>query len=571
MHGSLRLFSLVIFSWAGTLGIFSFSAHGQANAYRGLWVGEVQLNAVNEVSVPLDENNVPIAPNPNNPTPTFDRASLFLILHVNGAGQVSLLKDAAILNRAPVDGDGLQSTLDLALVTDESLYDDFPVQPAQRVASAVFDFGDARATDALNAMVDAAAQAAANNLSSESASQSAALTGAQAVIDNADVAASFDQFLSDFLDPASLQAITDAIAGGGTSQELTDAEAAAAALRDASFYEDTRGIDILDAIEEAVLNATPGSEDAAANQAAAAFSDVNSAYNRFLAGGAFSTMINAAVTAAATARVNSEDVRDAVEALAEVTAARTEAIQVSVQPYDDDRAADAVEQILDVIVNTATNSTTSASTSLLEIELFQAVEQELADNVLRSPELTQTPSGDYTEFVRSSSFQNSASVAANAAGTAAFDENENNPFSNSTSIFNAAKLAAINALQVEYATAARAELNSLPMSGSFAPGESGLTATLSLPANFPTNPFRHRRHPDHTTGFDISRVITIDFDAEATQLDVTGYGVQQITGTYREEVSGLHKPLGPDSDIGLKVEGTFTLNRISFIDALNAR
>jgi hypothetical protein len=47
--------------------------------------------------------------------------------------------------------------------------------------------------------------------------------------------------------------------------------------------------------------------------------------------------------------------------------------------------------------------------------------------------------------------------------------------------------------------------------------------------------------------------------------------VQRITGVYREEIFGLHKPLGPQQDKGLKVEGRFELNRISLIDALNAR
>ena len=54
----------------------------------------------------LDKNNVPIAPDPNVPTPTADRAHLRLILHVNGAGQVSLLRDVAVLNRRPEPAPG---------------------------------------------------------------------------------------------------------------------------------------------------------------------------------------------------------------------------------------------------------------------------------------------------------------------------------------------------------------------------------------------------------------------------------------------------------------------------------
>lgn len=75
-------------------------AFAQANAYRGLWIGQVTLSRATEVTVPLDENNVPVAPNPAVPTATADEAHLRVILHVNGAGQVSLLKDVAVLDRS---------------------------------------------------------------------------------------------------------------------------------------------------------------------------------------------------------------------------------------------------------------------------------------------------------------------------------------------------------------------------------------------------------------------------------------------------------------------------------------
>src|ERR1051325_9968689 len=61
--------------------------------YRGLWIGDVTLKYATEVTVPLNSNNVPIAPNPAVPTPTADQANLRLILHVNGAGSVSLLRE----------------------------------------------------------------------------------------------------------------------------------------------------------------------------------------------------------------------------------------------------------------------------------------------------------------------------------------------------------------------------------------------------------------------------------------------------------------------------------------------
>ena len=110
------------------------------------------------------------------------------------------------------------------------------------------------------------------------------------------------------------------------------------------------------------------------------------------------------------------------------------------------------------------------------------------------------------------------------------------------------------------------------MSGDFGPGMSGLAAEIVLPANHPTNPFRHRRHPDHTVGFDIRRLVNLSFLSQEDQpVGRAGYGVDRIAGIYEEEIFGLHKPLGPSRDIGLKVRGTFQLNRISHIDTLNGR
>ena len=153
-------------------------------------------------------------------------------------------------------------------------------------------------------------------------------------------------------------------------------------------------------------------------------------------------------------------------------------------------------------------------------------------------------------------------------------------------------MATVKALQSAYNVAARAMRNELPMAGVFGPGSGdprrsnelaqpsdlgppGLEARLYLPASHPTNPFRHRRHPDHTTGYNIERVIRLDFDGvQGNSLEAAGYGVDRITGTYREEIFGLHKPLGPDPvahPVGLRTEGRFELNRVSLIDTLNTR
>ena len=95
----------------------------QSSPYRGLWVGEAVLGAVNEVTVPLDAAGVPRAPDPKVPTPTFDAASLRLIIHVDAMGRASLLKHVAILARKAGDQ---ESDSDVALVTDARLYGAFP-------------------------------------------------------------------------------------------------------------------------------------------------------------------------------------------------------------------------------------------------------------------------------------------------------------------------------------------------------------------------------------------------------------------------------------------------------------
>ena len=70
----------------------------------------------------------------------------------------------------------------------------------------------------------------------------------------------------------------------------------------------------------------------------------------------------------------------------------------------------------------------------------------------------------------------------------------------------------------------------------------------------------------------MNRTVKLSFFSEDNQPQTRGsYGVDRISGVYDEEIFGLHKPLGPDKDIGLKVRGSFQLQRISLIDALNGR
>src|SRR6266498_648147 len=119
---------------------------------RGLWVGEVTLTNVNEVSVAVNAQNVVVAPDPNVPTPTADAAHLRLILHVDGDGQVRLLRSVAVINQSTND------TPNPALVTDESLYPNSR-GIARRISAVAFDFGEFKAYLALSNVAQVVASA----------------------------------------------------------------------------------------------------------------------------------------------------------------------------------------------------------------------------------------------------------------------------------------------------------------------------------------------------------------------------------------------------------------------------
>ena len=664
------------------------AAQAQSDPARGLWVGEVTLKYATEVTVPLDASNNPIAPNPQVPTPTFDDANLRLILHVNGAGQVSLLRDVAIVRRKP---DDLTSENDIALLTDERLYGDFPPQAAQRIASAVFDFGDARATAAVDAVVEKAIAEAYSivgpktqadvDTSTERATvegdafnaAKAPATGAPSVIPTADAAARFGSFLlSDF----SLAAV-DALAGGGSDTAVRNS---AYDLKDRSFYGDDRGVAMLNAVKAAIAGAAVGEEQAAARAAAAAYADTANDYQRFIAGELFGDMITSAAAAAGSAAgplvelaitgltgtnnaapatvtaiahglqngakvVVRGSVVTALNGTHTVTAvtpdtfqiaavfttpaagaslgffipvdalaaavnndpggadAEAEALRVQIAAYNDTRAVDAINVVRTSMINAANAAASAAGGLSAELRerrvreaVFAAGLQSLSNNVTRYELPEGAPSVDYTDFVRSDTYADSAVDAARAVAKAMVDEKANNVLATEASIKGQGRAAAYNALQDVYSAAARSSQTTLSMQSGAAGGGFGsgkgdarltadlgsgdslagpaLTATLVLPASHPTNPFRHRRHPDHTRGFDITRKIRIDFDdADPSPNPSAGFGVDRITGVFREEIFGLHKPLGPDVDnpIGLRVEGRFELYRISLIDALDAR
>lgn len=598
-------------SWRGLLALHLLCAAGvalgQASPYRGLWIGTVSLRSVNEVAIPLDESNIPIAPDPRVPTPTFDEANLRLLIHVNGAGQASLLKDVAILNRQDPNAEEPNSEIfaqekDLALVTDPRVYSEFPPQAARRFGSAVFDFGDAAATEALDALVAEATRLATDfamnpglNVANQalrvqarqvlSAQIVAALTG---IADKADVAEAFNGFIAQFN-----SGVVDAIAADPAGPEVAESLVWANDLKTQSFYGDERAIDMVNAVVAAVEAAAPGEEERDAQNAASAYADVQNLYQRFISGRSFGTMLLAAAAEAGIAAklpgASAASIETAIRSIPESTQAILESVTAKVNMYSDTRSVQAINQVLAAMALNAYNNRGRPASDIVS-RSEQAGRSTLSDMVARYPLPTQTPTLDYNAFVQSAAFDAAVQKVADAAAQGAIDERGTNELYSEISVSNAARIAAVVALNLEYATAARAARTELPLTGVFGPGSGeptpvaeltqptdlgapGLEGRIYLPASHPTNPFRHRRHPDHTVGFDIQRVIRLDFDGEqGDALTSAGYGVDQVTGTYREEIFGLHKALGPDpvnSPIGLKTEGRFQLNRISFIDTLN--
>jgi hypothetical protein len=113
----------------------------------------------------------------------------------------------------------------------------------------------------------------------------------------------------------------------------------------------------------------------------------------------------------------------------------------------------------------------------------------------------------------------------------------------------------------------------LPMAGHFAISNK-LSATLTLSATAPTNPFRHQYHPDHDNldatfrnfkaeAYAVARHIELRFAAsDPTGRSAPSFGHDTMAGTYREHVSGLHKD-------DIHVAGTFRLQRVAITPVLN--
>jgi hypothetical protein len=115
--------------------------------------------------------------------------------------------------------------------------------------------------------------------------------------------------------------------------------------------------------------------------------------------------------------------------------------------------------------------------------------------------------------------------------------------------------------------------NELVLSGIFATNNS-VSGSITISPNSPTNPFRHKYHPDHDNlnasysgtadppeVYTIQRSFQLQFNPAPANAP-PGYGYQQIGGTYTETFSGLHRT-------NIVVSGPFTLQRISTIGVLN--
>ena len=102
--------------------------------------------------------------------------------------------------------------------------------------------------------------------------------------------------------------------------------------------------------------------------------------------------------------------------------------------------------------------------------------------------------------------------------------------------------------------------NDLPLAGDFAIG-STVRGTNSMSDTFARNPFKHRYHPDHARGYDLTRVIELEVSPPPAN-PPPGYGDSVLDGLYRETVTGLHRT-------NIVVGGIFRLTRLTPTAELN--
>jgi hypothetical protein len=111
----------------------------------------------------------------------------------------------------------------------------------------------------------------------------------------------------------------------------------------------------------------------------------------------------------------------------------------------------------------------------------------------------------------------------------------------------------------------------LTLTGAFG-GDHVLSGTIQLDPQFPTNPFRHKFHPDHdnrntppgrTEVYQVTRQIFLQFsNAPPPGVQAMDYGYLVKAGAYRETVTGLNKT-------PITCQGIFQLRRVCNVAVLN--
>lgn len=382
----------------------------------------------------------------------------------------------------------------------------------------------------------------------------------------------------------------------GTSTEFANFNTvmtAAVDLRDESLFGDTRGIDAIAGVIVAAANAVAETDAAAdisikqANARAAVIdawhnaADVDQAYNRFLASADFVVLptfiVDVVVDAALIEVGRSTDPADIILAIqdaliAEDPVSTADAAAVSLQSaslFGDPRAVNALSTLVNQTAEAAAAQVLVSTDRAALTELVEAAASNAFASIQAAPVFESAPTDAYSTFVVSSDYSSAATTAASvAASEVVFQIGAGVTDPVDLEFF--ARRAVNKALIGVRNNVATLPQNSVLFSGDLEPSGT-IEGELFLPALAPTNPFMHRLHPDHTAGYPITRKISLSVNAatDASGLDRVGYGVSRLTGTYNEEIFGLHKPLGNNQDIGLKTQGTFTLNRLSFVDSLN--
>lgn len=105
-------------------------------------------------------------------------------------------------------------------------------------------------------------------------------------------------------------------------------------------------------------------------------------------------------------------------------------------------------------------------------------------------------------------------------------------------------------------------------------GTNVLKGVLNLTPQMPTNPFRHKYHPDHDNldatftqyreeAYRVKRDVAFQFSPiPPSDVKAADFGYKIIAGRYRETISGLHRQ-------DIQCAGTFRLTRVSEVGVLN--